>query len=1057
MPTLVKYYALAIRDSNFTNGRYEVFEREFPSNKPLEVLTGIVDRIGASREIYLDGEGVVLEGARAQTAEDIRVLTQEIFPNGRPQDVNIRIVNISAVALYLQTVVQQVDPMLVAPRDYHENQYNYENSTNIPEEFRETQYCVYDLIKYFYKTYPSCKVRIPLLNEIIEYYYSYAQSTSEGAVLLTGNDAPMYSNEQQCEELLKNQQKLIVLQDDVSQSIPNITISDLIQIAHRFGFGLYIVDPLGKILAQVKRKSQHYPTVFMMTNGGHVFLLNEKIQKRVCKTNLFRRVKDQTEPRQLIPVENLHEKLLDHLKTNKTIPKYVYFDRVEKDTDSDIRLYRQCVRFNNMIEKNSDSFQAIEICEKLELPHNANVKIQHILSIFLDKHYKYRSTLPYALRSSFENISGHMFKHSNIVFDDFLNKSSVFSQDFKRQYSRILFQTYYPVFTGNEEPIMTNLIDPNDPPFTLYYVQTESIFPFQGSGFYIKPFLEGLLSEGIVLQGRDQKPQKYTITHKIISDHWFKLEEKHVELLKQISENNKILINAGIGFLSFIERHVKTFCIEQNRMAAAVRFFSMAQNGQISSCKEETDIPGLKDLGLHAYSFEKRIPMIQTGRLIYYFTVQLGNRYLYDLYEHINNQGGQICAVYIDSITYVDIHYNGRKDKVGHQTVKLYPNCKFENLTRGKVFALNGSTHISDLVYNGNPITLPSDVPSMPSATSSVATSPIKNILYLGPPGTGKTRKALLSLPKNVIKLAPTNRIANRIGGKTVHNYLSKKAGESLFCQHYPQIPPGTIIMIEELFLCNPSIVSFLQYLTLNNIQVIATGDDRQLRINDPNISPLGASILSMFQVVRLYENHRCDLPTQKLFEDVYDDPDKFQVLPEWNLLKWNCHNGNYPRTCFITYYNKRRHQIHDAVYKNSQIVSIRNNLTLEKQYMGKCLYLDIGHYVMFCNKYEADGYVILKNTSFVITKIEGANIHLYPDDRFERNTENVPNNLIITVDEAAKNLTNSLAITCHKVQGETIRDTNIVIDRQCRTEDTDSYLYTAVSRAKFYDQLYRL
>ena len=299
--------------------------------------------------------------------------------------------------------------------------------------------------------------------------------------------------------------------------------------------------------------------------------------------------------------------------------------------------------------------------------------------------------------------------------------------------------------------------------------------------------------------------------------------------------------------------------------------------------------------------------------------------------------------------------------------------------------------------------------------------------------------------PCFIIKLAPTNKACNLIGGKTLNKGLGipvmaideeelEGDGMNYFDSIISRLsgdgyskPCYDSIVIDEISMINGRMWSLLLYIKkrIPRISFILCGDiKRQLPPvgeQDRNFySAFAIKELVNFQKIKLLFNFRSGVQGDILWDDWSINWERFKVIPKYKQ----------PTQTNISYTNKKRKEVINMIQDsitplNPLVIDSADYIGEDKSYIEDVekqtekLSLIIGT-PLIANKSDADK-GISKNQLFTVVS--------YDDDNIKLNTYGSMDTFEFTKEDIFWGFFSAYCITIHKAQGETFKDRYTIWD----------------------------
>eukprot|EP00960_Hanusia_phi_P062732 765249-Hanusia_phi.AAC.1 len=302
-----------------------------------------------------------------------------------------------------------------------------------------------------------------------------------------------------------------------------------------------------------------------------------------------------------------------------------------------------------------------------------------------------------------------------------------------------------------------------------------------------------------------------------------------------------------------------------------------------------------------------------------------------------------------------------------------------------------------------------------------------KGILITGGPGNGKTyvaNKLAELLPKNV-RIAPTNKAARLINGKTIHRFLALNDEMQISPAHLKTIK-NTIdyIIVDEISMVTKNLWARLSVLksALPHLTFILIGDKDQLspvepdEINTQDNYFNHPAVLGLVNgnMTTLTKTYRFSHELKSLLNDV-NDGKVFDTTP---FITQGYPNTRY-NLCFFNATRKAVNKHWNENEKPADFIFIPEDP--EDDYTQDMYIYE--NLPVIARKTIDKGEVCVNNETFSVTCFDEDHIHLYTI----RNDE--PHYIEIERSKFSSTFALNYCCTIHKSQGETIKDKITIYD----------------------------
>jgi 5-methylcytosine-specific restriction protein A len=614
----------------------------------------------------------------------------------------------------------------------------------------------------------------------------------------------------------------------------------------------------------------------------------------------------------------------------------------------------------------------------------------------------------------------------------------------------------------------------------VYYIESSNYFPLRGNGWYYYPMVEYCLTNNIIAKS----DIKYCIISglTIPKDYYTEFIEY---VYKNMNDKAKLAINSMIGAFNInINKNVKwtTELITRDIDLAFEPFLN--DNGcfikQFDLDKVDSEFSGDTNNTFYQVFKSYESKKLETEAPIYNQIIQMENIELHKLAMIIEDNYGTVldlktdcvaCWFNCDGIPFKLLDEINIKGYYWDKE-KKYPKYKLENGQRLKFGRMEKWKRNEQFKYEPKEWTLFNDGDRDQLRDTIISSGKSCNIDGLA--GTGKTylindiKEELDRLGLKYICLAPTNKSAQLIKGKTLHKWInSMKTQKNINNLDVEYIFVDEISMVSEYFYKHLMIVKQLR----PNIKFILSGDFEQLKpINDRIGEDFDyKNSMALFEL--------CDGNRVQLTKCYRADKDFFDMYHPNNIKNIDVKVfGNTFAERHICYTNDKRIEVNKqvmdkkfepfkelkALLEEKQILrdrkksmkSVNEKIKQIHDTHGVIEYLEIPKKLTDASSQDVilmvgtpiiakvnkmskkdidNGISFANNEEFIITKIDGDKIYLDNDCIIDKDT--------------FQNLFNvAYCITTHKSQGQsydfpyTIHEWN---------KFTDCMRYVALSRSK--------
>ena len=634
-------------------------------------------------------------------------------------------------------------------------------------------------------------------------------------------------------------------------------------------------------------------------------------------------------------------------------------------------------------------------------------------------------------------------ENDDYLFSKLIEDKKIFNIDVNKCRKNILYyQNYsYPVFTVTDQPQTYN----NQKEPGLYYIETENYLPMRGNGWYYYPMVDYCLSNNII-QSSDIK--QVVLSSLSVDGSYY---NGFIDYIYKNIDEAKLAINSMIGnFKPKLTRELwSSKCIIENK--------NEAFNYYLNTKDAFIDIRKISGKEYFQIYEKSKITNEETEAPIYNQVLQLEAIEMHKLKTIIESKGGTVLDINTDCVSCVfendifpfELDGINLKDYY-YDKQKLVAKYKLEDKTEKlKVERMAKTGRKSTYEHFNIKWDTKEDVPDntfKPLIDHIVNNNMSVNID--GRAGTGKSvfikqlQAELKTLGKRFISLAPTNKAARIINGKTIHKFVNASSRKSLTDKKIDYCFIDEISMVAEQFYKFFIVMKRIQ----PNIKFIVAGDFEQLlpvndriNIDDYKTSPALHELCDGNRI----QLSKCRRANKELFD--LCDP---KTIPNLKTSKFIKANRNHLYMNNIAFTNKRRIEV-NKIMMNRFIDAANLKARQQKKKIVKPLELSAKNgdvhsqnvkllrgmpiiAIMGNKKHD-----ILNNEMFTIDKIK--------DDIITISRETHTEKIELTSKEFINIFYVAFCITCHKSQGQTFEK------EYCIHEWTkfDSRLkYVALSRA---------
>ena len=465
--------------------------------------------------------------------------------------------------------------------------------------------------------------------------------------------------------------------------------------------------------------------------------------------------------------------------------------------------------------------------------------------------------------------------------------------------------------------------------------------------------------------------------------------------------------------------------------------------GRILPDIDDTTIDEIGDTGYYIYGGHKHVQLAENNIPMYIQLLDASNVQLYDLMKSV---GGQLIGRKVDCVAVYkpnkvfdesNISYGkewGQFQEADHipimRSEEKHNDNKFVFSMRWKEFKVNDSAQylkVKDIIDKHN------------------------GLMIRGGPGVGKSyvaKKLAELLPRN-IRIAPTNKAARNINGKTIHRFLTISEEKKISPIHIKSIKANyDYIIVDEISMITKELWHRLMLLkvAVPSLVFILIGDENQLPPVEPDeinakenyFNHPAVMYLANSNVITLTKVYRYSPELKRQLDDFLSDKD-FDYKP---YLRKGFTDTRYN----ICFFNRTRKAV-NAHWNQKE--------TPEKfLYISENIY---DEYTQDMNVYENlpviarktinKGEVCCNNETFLVTDFDDENINLFTfrDDE--------PHYIEIPVNKFRDTFLMNYCSTVHKSRGETLSERITIYDwKSPKLQYFDkSYIkklrYTALSR----------
>lgn len=556
--------------------------------------------------------------------------------------------------------------------------------------------------------------------------------------------------------------------------------------------------------------------------------------------------------------------------------------------------------------------------------------------------------------------------------------------------------------------------DPNNIKTGLYYVKTFDTMLFKRDNVYSNIILDKAVKEGI----------DFTVTKQLIpslkeeKDLFVKIIKKIVEVTKGIVRDDgkplyKYLNNMLSGLLGKHKTTHSKVNVNSNMNEILYALGVMLPN------IDDTTIDKIKDTEYYIYGGHKHIQLSENNIPMYIQVLDASNVQLYDLMKAV---GGQLIgrkvdcvAVYKPNETFeaCDISYGkqwGQFQEADHIPIMInkerHNENKFVFSTSWRRFNVSDSAdylRVKDIIDKH------------------------KGLMIEGGPGVGKSyvaKKLAELLPRNV-RIAPTNKAARNIGGKTIHRFLTISEEKRISPVHIKMIKRDyDVVIVDEISMISAELWQRLMLLkvAIPNLVFVLIGDRNQLPPVEPEeinsmesyFNHPAVKFLANNNFITLTKVYRYSLELKRHLDDILMDKE-FNYQPYlrrgFTDTRYNICFFNKTRKAVNAYWNEKEtparyiHIFENAFDKYTQDINVYENLPV------------------IARKTIKRGDICCNNELFTVADFDDESIHLYTirDDE--------PHVIEVPISKFQDWFLMNYCCTVHKSQGETLSERITIYD----------------------------
>ena len=572
--------------------------------------------------------------------------------------------------------------------------------------------------------------------------------------------------------------------------------------------------------------------------------------------------------------------------------------------------------------------------------------------------------------------------------------------------NRLYYSEYdYPLFTvmDDVQPYEGKSNKPG-----LYYVETNCYFPMRGNGWYSQAMIEYCLSVGLI----EQSDIKYVVYSglNIPKDFFNSLIEY---IYENFGEFAKLAINSMIGCFKPKDREQWKMIVppttDQNNM-----FYHFLKD-------DGTNIfPRMIGDTWYYQAFTKSFSKKdETEAVLYNMTVEQEAIELHKLATIIKEKGGLVLDLSTDAVTCVfkkDFPFQTKEingvtliDGFFYDEEQKVHKYKLEDKDRLKVPKMAQYIRKDTYTMKEKEWNITEDVQDN---NFSVFVSDIlnnnKSVHIDGRAGTGKStlikelQQEMDQRGLNYISLAPTNKSARVINGKTIHKFVAEQTN-TIRNQNVDYIFIDEISMVAEMFYkffivlkrCKP------------NIKFIIAGDFNQLLPVNDRVGEVDYKNSSALH--ELVDGNRIQLSKCRRSDDVL-----FKMLNPKKIMKLKKQQfGNEFTDYHISFTNAKRKEINKTMMDKYVTKKKKKPLELPAlKYDGNSQDVKLLAGMPVIARVNNKEYDIVNNQTFIIEQIKSSYETIVLKD--EDQIINVP------FDDFQKLFYVAFCITVHKSQGQT-------------------------------------
>jgi len=753
--------------------------------------------------------------------------------------------------------------------------------------------------------------------------------------------------------------------------------------------------------------------IFLFSDPNQVHQLDYKDIREICEKTKVE-FRNQSISSLLKEIRDKFEKPIRHIFSQEE-RKQIFKDADETCEECDRKMKITDMNIDHVIplccggSNEPENLQVL--CKKChfvktrdEQENNQYIKVSRTLSSF--------NTI---VRDIFNSKACHSYafvEKVNPIYSNKTYKSDIYTFDINKcRKNQLYYSQYeYPVFSVMDFPVkFEGRFKPG-----LYYVETKQYFPMRGTGWYYEPTVKYCLSENMI----KEENIKYAIyaTSSVPGEYFKNLIDF---VYSTFGDFSKLAINSMIGCFKPKDREAHQLLIPPTT--------------DVNTCFYHL----LKDNGTNVYSFDVDETTYyqafrsyiqtteETEAPFYHMILEQEAIELHGLTKIIKEADGLVLDLGTDAVTCVfkkdfpfkTITKDGKKliDGFFFDAEKKDHKYKLESKDRLKVEMLpkyirtEQYEHVEPVWSEVNDVDDNNFKPLIKHIIES------NNSIHIdGRAGTGKStlikglQQELTKLNKPFIALAPTNKAARIIKGKTVHKYLCECSGKINKASNLEYVFIDEISMLSTVFY--KFLITWKR--TQPKLKFILAGDFQQLLpVND--IVGVDFNYKNSAALHELADGNRLQLTNcRRSDRTLFDllDPEKISNLEKSTF------GSNINTKLHLSYTNVTRKQINEIMMK--KIVAQKKKKPLELKaldYDGNSQDVKLLAGMPIIARVNNVKYEIVNNQTFIIKEIrqkEGIIIVQDEDQVIE-----------VPIDQFQHMFYVAYCLTIHKSQGTTFNE----------------------------------